>query len=53
LGNFAYFLNKNKCLWTNCVCRLGEDPPDEHQGKILGAIGLTFPLKPNVDQRAA
>jgi hypothetical protein len=27
--------------------------PDEHQGKILGALGLTFPLKPNVDQRAA
>lgn len=27
--------------------------PDEHQGKILGALGLTFPRKPNVDQRAA
>jgi len=27
--------------------------PDEHQGKILGALGLTFPLKPKVDQRAA
>jgi glucan biosynthesis protein len=26
LGDFAYFLNKNKCLWTNYVCRLGEDP---------------------------
>ena len=27
--------------------------PDEHQNKILKALGLTFPLKPKVDKRAA
>jgi len=27
--------------------------PDEHQAKILKALGLTFPLKPKVDKRAA
>jgi hypothetical protein len=27
--------------------------PDDQQAKILGALGLSFPLKPNSDQRAA
>jgi hypothetical protein len=27
--------------------------PDQHQNKILKALGLTFPLKPKVDKRAA
>jgi len=27
--------------------------PDEHQGKILAALGLSFPFKPKVDKRVA
>lgn len=49
LGRLTYLYTTDR----NGQRRVHLPRPDEHQGKILGALGLTFPLKPNVDQRAA
>jgi hypothetical protein len=49
LGRLTYLYTTDR----NGQRRVHLPRPDEHQGKILGALGLTFPLKPKVDQRAA
>jgi hypothetical protein len=49
LGRLTYLYTTDR----NGQRRVHLPRPDEHQGKILGALGLTFPLKPNADQRAA
>jgi hypothetical protein len=49
LGRLTYLYTTDR----NGQRRVHLPRPDEHQGKILGALGLTFPRKPKVDQRAA
>jgi hypothetical protein len=49
LGRLTYLYTTDR----NGQRRVHLPHPDQHQGKILGALGLPFPLKPKVDQRAA
>ena len=49
LGRLTYLYTTDR----NGQRRVHLPRPDEHQGKILSALGLAFPLKPKVDQRAA